>query len=207
MDIHAIPQLVYMVFTVKKLIIGFIVNVGSTEIAEIQKADLCACLILIGLVPTVHQLIYVLIYHVESMAFVKIILIILLVCVTTVSYVINAKSTIFVFCVITYLYFCIEIHAKIMEHVFHILMVTSATASECERARSVKNKNFAFWITLAICTEIVSPFSQILVVFLYFVGLVHFAIFKSFVTVYLMENIELVKKSLNYVIAFVIHII
>lgn len=46
MDIHEIPQLIYMVFTVKKLIIGFIVNVGSTEIAEIQKADLCACLIL-----------------------------------------------------------------------------------------------------------------------------------------------------------------
>lgn len=207
MDIHEIPQLIYMVFTVKKLIIGFIVNVGSTEIAEIQKADLCACLILIGLVPTVHQLIYVLIYHVESMAFVKIILIILLVCVTTVSYVINAKSIIFVFCIITYLYFCIEIHAKIMEYVFHILMVTSATASECERARSVKNKKFAFWITLAICTEIVSRFSRILVVFLYFVGLVHFAIFKSFVTVYLMENIELVKTSLNYIIAFVIHII
>lgn len=142
MDIHAILQLVYMVFTVKKLIIGFIVNVGSTEHAEIRKADLCESLILIGLVPTVHQLIYVLIYHVESMAFVKIILIILLVCVTTVSYVINAKSKIFVFCVITYLYFCMEIHAKIMEHVFHILMVTSATASECERARSVKNKKF-----------------------------------------------------------------
>lgn len=78
MDIHEIPQLIYMVFTVKKLIIGFIVNVGSTENAEIQKADLCVCLILIGLVPTVHQLIYVLIYYVESMAFVKIILIILL---------------------------------------------------------------------------------------------------------------------------------
>lgn len=192
MDIHEIPQLIYMVFTVKKLIIGFIVNVGSTENAEIQKADLCACLILIGLVPTVHQLIYVLIYYVESMAFVKIILIILLVCVTTVSYVINA-NIIFVFCVITYLYFCIEIRAKIMEHVFHILMVTSATASECERARSVKNKNFAFWITLAICTEIVSRFSRILVVILYFVGLVHFAIFKSFVTVHLVENIKLVK--------------
>lgn len=192
MDIHEIPQLIYMVFTVKKLIIGFIVNVGSTENAEIQKADLCACLILIGLVPTVHQLIYVLIYYVESMAFVKIILIILLVCVTTVSYVINA-NIIFVFCVITYLYFCIEIRAKIMEHVFHILMVTSATASECERARSEKNKNFAFWITLAICTEIVSRFSRILVVFLYFVGLVHFAIFKSFVTVHLVENIKLVK--------------
>lgn len=50
------------------------------------------------------------------------------------------------FCVLRYyiFVFCIEIHAKIMEHVFHILMVTGATASECERARSVKNKILRF---------------------------------------------------------------
>lgn len=77
MDIHAIPLLIYMVSTVKKVNHWFhSPRKGATENAVIQKEDLCACLIMARLVPTVHQLIFVLIYHVESMAFVKIILII-----------------------------------------------------------------------------------------------------------------------------------
>lgn len=74
-----------MVSYVMMLIIAFIVHVGATENAVIQEADLRAFVILDGLVPAVHPSIFVLIHHVESMAFVKIILIILLACVTTVS--------------------------------------------------------------------------------------------------------------------------
>lgn len=118
MDIHATVLLDCMVSTVIWLIIALKIHVVGTENAAIQKADLHACVILVGLVTTVHPSIFVLVHHVDNTAYVKIIFITLPACVTTDTLDINAKSLIFVW----------KNHVKIMEHVFHIPMVTFAIA-------------------------------------------------------------------------------
>lgn len=91
-----------------------------------------------------------------------------------------------------------------MEHVYHIQMVTSATACTCGRVRSVLNGTFVFWITLAIRTESVPWFSLTFAALVCLVGLVHFAIIQIFVTVHPVENMELVKTCMVHIIAFVI---
>lgn len=194
MDTHAIALLGYMVSTVLRLIIALKVHVGGTENAVIQKEGLHAFVMLVGLVTTAHQLIFVLVHHADITVYVKIILLTLPAFVTTVTLDINAKSMIFVS----------KIHAKIMEHVYHIQMVTSATACTCGRVTSVMKGTFVFWITLVIGTAFVPWFSLMLAALVYLVGLVHFAVFQIFVTVHLVESMELVKTGLVHIIAFVI---
>lgn len=113
---------------------------------------------------------------------------------TTVTLDINAKKLIFVS----------KIHAKIMERVYHIQMVMSAIACTCGWVTSVMKGTFVFWITLVIRTAIVPWFSLMLAALVYLVGLVHFAVFQIFVTVHLVEIMELVQTGLVHIIAFVI---
>lgn len=167
---------------------------GGTENAVIQKTGLHACVMSVGQVTIVHPLIFVLVHHADNTAYVKIILLILPAFVTTVTLDINAKRLIFVS----------KTHAKIMELVYHIQMVTSATASTCGRVRSVMKGTFVFWITLVIRMAIVPWFSLMLDALVYLVGLVHFAVFQIFVIVHLVESMGLVKTGLVHIIAFVI---
>lgn len=133
-DIHVTVLLDCMVSTVIWLIIVLIIHVDGTENAVLQKAALHVCVIRVGLVTNVYLSIFALPHHAVNTAYVKIIVITLPACVTTGTLDIDAKSLIFVW----------KNHVKIMEHVFHIPMVTCAIAWAHGRVRNVINKMFAF---------------------------------------------------------------